>query len=49
MRKRIQKRKDEEKLKTLLYNGEYDKIPDDFEFMIDEHWNIGHGWSGDRF
>lgn len=24
-------------------------LPDDFEFMIDEHWNIGHGWSGDKF
>lgn len=22
-------------------------LPDDFEFVIDEHWDIGHGWSGD--
>lgn len=24
-------------------------LPDDFEIVIDEHWNIGHGWSGDKF
>ncbi len=24
-------------------------LPDDFEFIIDKHWNIGHGWSGDKF
>lgn len=24
-------------------------LPDDFEFVIDEHWDIGHGWSGDKF
>lgn len=23
-------------------------LPEDFPFMIDEHWNIGHGWSGDN-
>lgn len=22
-------------------------LPDDFEIVIDEHWDIGHGWSGD--
>lgn len=24
-------------------------LPDDFEFVIDEHWDIGHGWSEDKF
>lgn len=24
-------------------------LPDDFEFVIDEHWDIGHGWSSDKF
>lgn len=24
-------------------------LPDNFEFVIDEHWDIGHGWSGDKF
>lgn len=23
-------------------------LPEDFPFMIDEHWDIGHGWSGDN-
>lgn len=24
-------------------------LPDDFEMVIDEHWNIGRGWSEDKF
>ena len=24
-------------------------LPDDFEIVIDEHWNIGRGWSEDKF
>ena len=24
-------------------------LPEDFEFVIDEHWDIGKGWSGDKF
>lgn len=24
-------------------------LPDDFEFEIDEHWNLGHGWSEEKF
>lgn len=24
-------------------------LPDDFEFVIDHHWDIGRGWSGDKF
>ena len=24
-------------------------LSDDFEIIIDEHWDIGHGWSGDKF
>lgn len=24
-------------------------LPDDVEFKVDEHWNIGHGWSEDKF
>lgn len=23
-------------------------LPEDFPFVIDEHWDIGHGWSGDK-
>ena len=23
-------------------------LPEDFLFVIDEHWDIGHGWSGDK-
>ena len=23
-------------------------LPEDFPFMIDEHWDIRHGWSGDN-
>lgn len=42
-----QKVVDADKLRELIVD-EFN-LPDDFEFMIDEHWNIGHGWSGDRF
>ena len=38
---------DQNKLRELL-EDEFN-LPDDFEFVIDEHWNIGHGWSGDKF
>lgn len=24
-------------------------LPDDFEVVYDEHWDLGHGWSGDVF
>ena len=24
-------------------------LPDDVEFKVDEHWNIGYGWSEDKF
>ena len=24
-------------------------LDDDFEVMFDEHWDIGHGWSVDKF
>jgi hypothetical protein len=24
-------------------------LPDDFEFVIDNHWDIGHGWSEEKF
>ena len=24
-------------------------LPDDFEFEIDCHWNLGHGWSEEKF
>ena len=24
-------------------------LPDDFEAVYDEHWDLGHGWSGDVF
>ena len=27
----------------------YLALPDDFEMVIDEHWNIGRGWSEDKF
>lgn len=34
---------DPEKLHDLICD-EFD-IPEDFQFIIDEHWNLGHGWS----
>lgn len=37
---------DEQKLRELL-EDEFN-LPIGFEFQIDEHWNIGHGWSGDK-
>ena len=33
---------DPEKLHDLICD-EFD-IPEDFQFIIDEHWNLGHGW-----
>ena len=24
-------------------------LPDDFEFELDEHWNLGRGWSEEKF
>lgn len=24
-------------------------LPDDFQFEIDEHWNLGRGWSEEKF
>lgn len=34
---------DPEKLHDLICD-EFD-IPEDFQFVMDEHWNLGHGWS----
>lgn len=33
---------------TELIQDEFN-LPDDFEFEIDEHWNLGHGWSEEKF
>ena len=38
---------DAEQLRELL-EDEFN-LPEGFEFVVDEHWNIGHGWSGDKF
>ena len=38
---------DAEKLRELL-EDEFN-LPEGFEVVVDEHWNIGHGWSGDKF
>lgn len=38
---------DKDKLRDLLID-EFN-LPDDFEFVIDEHWNIGRGWSEEKF
>ena len=38
---------DEEIVRELI--ADEFNLPDDFEFVIDEHWDIGHGWSGDKF
>jgi hypothetical protein len=38
---------DKDKLRELIVD-EFN-LPDDFIFRIDHHWNIGHGWSEERF
>lgn len=38
---------DKEKLRELIID-EFN-LPDNFIFRIDYHWNIGHGWSEERF
>lgn len=38
---------DTERVRELI--ADEFNLPDDFEIVIDEHWNIGHGWSGDKF
>ena len=38
---------DAEQLRELL-EDEFN-LPEGFEFVVDEHWNIGHSWSGDKF
>lgn len=35
------------KLHDLICD-EFD-LPEDFDFVIDEHWNLGHGWSENDF
>lgn len=38
---------DSEKLRELIID-EFN-LPEDFIFRIDYHWDIGHGWSEERF
>ncbi len=38
---------DKDKLRELIID-EFN-LPDDFVFRIDYHWDIGHGWSEERF
>ncbi len=38
---------DSEKLRELIID-EFD-LPEDFIFRQDHHWDIGHGWSEERF
>ena len=38
---------DKDKFRELICD-EFN-LPEDFEFMEDEHWNIGRGWSEDKF
>ena len=38
---------DSDKLRDLLVD-EFN-LPEDFQFVIDYHWNIGHGWSEENF
>lgn len=38
---------DKQKLRELIAD-EFD-IPEDFEYRIDHHWDIGRGWSKERF
>lgn len=37
---------DADKLSELLID-EFN-LPEDFEYVTDYHWDIGHGWSGDK-
>ena len=32
--------------KDTKFKGDYTQVPH-FEFVYDEHWDLGHGWSGD--
>lgn len=38
---------DKDKLRELIID-EFN-LPDDFIFRVDYHWDIGHGWSEERF
>lgn len=38
---------DKDKLRELIVD-EFD-LPEDFKFREDRHWDIGHGWSEERF
>lgn len=38
---------DKDKLRELIVD-EFN-LPEDFVFRIDHHWDIGHGWSEERF
>ncbi len=38
---------DKDKLKDLIVD-EFN-LPNDFIFRVDHHWDIGHGWSEDKF
>ena len=38
---------DKDKLRELIVD-EFN-LPDDFIFRVDHHWDIGHGWSEERF
>lgn len=38
---------DQEKFAELIQD-EFN-LPDDFQFDIDYHWNLGHGWSEEKF
>lgn len=38
---------DKDKLRDLIVD-EFN-LPNDFIFRVDHHWNIGHGWSEDKF
>lgn len=38
---------DKDKLRELILD-EFN-LPDDFIFRVDHHWDIGHGWSEERF
>lgn len=33
---------------TELIQDEFN-LPDNFKFEIDEHWDLGHGWSEEKF
>lgn len=36
---------DTQKVRELI--ADEFNLPDDFEFVYDSHWDLGHGWSGD--